>query len=591
MTPPHQRLLAATRNDVNATNDILGELRKGAINSRFLRGPEKTRRPAGYSANFGMIPNFDANVSVLVQLPMEVLITICSDLEPIWVFQLELTCTKMARRLRSPEANRLWYRCIPAALKALPEFFQDDAALSQRGLVAPFQFNNPPVPLPHGTVVAQSAPWSNGGLDSNINKFFNLPALRSIDTTDPLFMYIHQLKGFEQIPLASYAVVQSQHGCRIKTLALGIPYQVNFNYRRELLGHFLLTRRCIACLELPLAAGTQVRPEEVWQDVGGMNMCPTCFSKYTVRNDKLISVPGLLKHLSQITPQSGKLGPWLPERCRPWTGQGVHWRPLVDDFTRQKCGLDSEMLLAKQEYFDWLRDTLRGQTSTVYNGRQTIRWDVIRIAQGYWSKPWPDEVPFVPPPNIQDLRNTVIPIHRLADFLFRPEKLDRNALSPQNLEGQWPDDPADIIRYQRDIPARTEQWKERKAKLMLYQLVMQHRSPPMGYALEAYHTSRLRDELTTTAIMARVAAAGHTTALKVYTTKLFLDTNPGFTRGAVLTDGGASAARTALAPLAQASIGCLVGGCHARPRGVEEVVKHMRVEHAATFFTWNWLLA
>lgn len=317
------------------------------------------------------------------------------------------------------------------------------------------------------TVVAQSAPWSNGGLDSNINKFFNLPALRSIDTTDPLFMYIHQLKGFEQIPLASYAVVQSQHGCRIKTLALGIPYQVNFNYRRELLGHFLLTRRCIACLELPLAAGTQVRPEEVWQDVGGMNMCPTCFSKYTVRNDKLISVPGLLKHLSQITPQSGKLGPWLPERCRPWTGQGVHWRPLVDDFTRQKCGLDSEMLLAKQEYFDWLRDTLRGQTSTVYHGRQTIRWDVIRIAQGYWSKPWPDEVPFVPPPNIQDLRNTVIPIHRLADFLFRPEKLDRNALSPQNLEGQWPDDPADIIRYQRDIPARTEQWKERKAKLML----------------------------------------------------------------------------------------------------------------------------
>ena len=430
-------------------------------------------------------------------------------------------------------------------------------------------------------------------------------------------MYLHQLKGFERIPLAHYAVIQSQHGCRIKTLALGIHYQVNFNYRRELLGHFLLTRRCIACLEIPQAAGTVVRPDDVWQNVGGMNMCPTCFSKYTVRNDKLSSVPGLLKHLSQITPQSGKLGPWLPERCRPWTGQGVHWRPLVDDFTRQKCGLDSEMLLAKQEYFDWLRDTLRGQTSTVYNGRQTIRWDVIRIAQGYWSKPWPDEVPFVPPPNIQDLRNTVIPIRRLADFLFRPEKLDRNALSPQNLEGQWPDDPADIIRYQRDIPARTEQWKERKAKLMLCtcsplrcmtyafvlasclqlsdnfadQLVMQHRSPPMGYALEAFHTSRLRGELTTTAIMARVAAAGHRTALKVYVTKLFLDTNPGFTRGAVLTDGGSLAARTALAPLAQASIGCLVGGCRARPRGVEEVVKHMRVEHAATFFTWNWLLA
>ncbi|KAK5210247.1 hypothetical protein LTR72_002422 [Exophiala xenobiotica] len=593
MTRLYQRLLGATRNDVNATNDIFGELRKGAINSRFPGGPGKTRRPARYTANFGMIPNFDANVSVLAQLPMEILISICSNLEPIWVFQLELTCTKLATRLRSSDANRLWYGCIPAALKALPEFFQDSAALSQRGVDAPFEFNHPP--NPHGGVVAQSAPWSTGGLDSSVNKFFNLPALRSVNMTDPMLMYlVHHLKGNESIGLAQYAVVRSQHGYRIKTLALGIHYQINFNYRREMLGHFLLTRRCIACLEAPEAAGTPVRPDQVWQDVGGMNMCPTCFSKYTVRNEELCSVPGLLRYLYEINPQSNRLGPWLPERCRPWAAQEIHWRPLIDDFVRQKCGLDTEMLIAKQEYFDWLRDTLKGQSSSVYNGRQTIRRDVIRIAQRYWSKPWPDEVRYVQPQDIHDLRNTVVPTDELAEFLFPPEKLDRDALSPRNLEGLWPTDPADILRYQRDVLARTERWKEQQAQLMLYHLVVLHRGAPLLDALENHHTRRTRDELTTTAIMARVAAGpqANTLVLTEYKTKLFLDTDPAFAGNAVLTYAGSAAARSALGPLVQESVGCLVPGCRLAPRGVEAMVKHMRVEHEDVFFgSWDWVLA
>jgi len=48
-------------------------------------------------------PVFGSDISpkmaVLPQFPMEVLIKVCAYLEPIWVFQLKLTCTTMARRL------------------------------------------------------------------------------------------------------------------------------------------------------------------------------------------------------------------------------------------------------------------------------------------------------------------------------------------------------------------------------------------------------------------------------------------------------------------------------------------------------------
>jgi hypothetical protein len=42
----------------------------------------------------------------------------------------------------------------------------------------------------------------------------------------------------------------------------------------------------------------------------------------------------------------------------------------------------------------------------------------------------------------------------------------------------------------------------------------------------------------------------------------------------------------------QDSVGCLVPGCRLAPRGVEEMVKHMRVEHEDIFFrSWDWVLA
>jgi hypothetical protein len=122
-----------------------------------------------------------------------------------------------------------------------------------------------------------------------------------------------------------------------------------------------------------------------------------------------------------------------------------------------------------------------------------------------------------------------------------------------------------------------------------------HRGAPLLYALEKHHTRRTRDELTSTAIMARVAAAGpqaNTLVLTEYKTKLFLDTDPAFAGNAVLTYAGSAAARSALGPLVQDSVCCLVPGCRLAPRGVEEMVKHMRVEHEDIFFgSWDWVLA
>jgi len=158
---PHERLIPATRQDIHReqcflefvykTNGTIAtawaltlkELRKGALKSNFLRGPARQHLPAGYQPNFG---NMNPNIAVLPQFPMEVLIKICAYLDPIWVFQLELTCTTMTKRLRSREGNQLWYNSIPPTLKAMPELFQHEAAFAQRQPNAPFEFASQPIP-------------------------------------------------------------------------------------------------------------------------------------------------------------------------------------------------------------------------------------------------------------------------------------------------------------------------------------------------------------------------------------------------------------------------------------------------------------
>ncbi|KAK4944906.1 hypothetical protein LTR10_015825 [Elasticomyces elasticus] len=594
MRPPHERLIPATPNDIYPTGleIILKELHKGALKSNFLPGPGRHRLPAGYQPNFGS--DINPNMAVLPQFPMEVLIKICAYLDPIWVFQLELTCTTMARRLRSREGNRLWYNSIPPTLKAMPELFQHEEAFAQRLPNAPFEFDSQPNPA--GVQVAYATPWTHGGLDSSINTLVNLPALRSVNVTAPLYIYMQHLKGTDRIPLLHYAVSDTPVGTRVRTLAIGGPYQVNFNYRRELLGYLLLTRRCNICLEAPIVSGTPIQPHEAWHTFGGVELCSLCYPEWTVRTEQTREIPEAYKYLCRFTPQSRRMGHWSHDRYNPWQNGQVHWRPMVDDFIRQKCGLDFETLLAKQMYFRWLIATLKyiNRDRHLYYGRQDFRTNILLEAQHQWRNADARDPLGLRIALLRD--NNIIRTADLPNILFRPELIDINALGPQAPGEEWLDDPVDAIRYTRDVKGgRGITWYSNKAQEMLVRLAEGYAGDRCRDALEKYHVQRLRSNLTSDTILASLAAAGPMGSMSIMAVvkkKLFLEDGRGFAHGAMLTPAGRDAAKIVIGPLLQATISCTQPGCAAAPRGLEEMVHHMRMCHANVFIgSWQWQLA
>ncbi|KAI1609666.1 hypothetical protein EDD36DRAFT_468580 [Exophiala viscosa] len=595
---PHERLIPATRQDIQAMGWELTvkEMRKGPLKSNFLRGPARHHLPAGYQPNFGS--GMNPNIAVLPQFPMEVLIKICAYLDPIWVFQLELTCTTMARRLRSREANQLWYSSIPPTLKAMPELFQHESAFAQRHPNAPFDFASRPIPA--GQQVAYANPWTHGGLDNSINTFVNLPALRSVNVTSPLYIYMQHLKGTDRIPLLDYAVSETPVGTRVRTLAIGGPYQINFNYRRELLGYLLLTRRCSICLEAPIVSGTPIQPHDAWQTFAGVELCSLCYPKWTVRSEQIFEVHEAYTHLSHFTPQSGQMGPWSHDRYALMRNGQVHWRPMIDDFVREECGLDFETLLAKQLYFKWLIETLKyqgreaGRDRVLQAGRRDFRTSILARAQYLWRNADARDPLGLRIALLRD--NNIIRAVDLANMLFRPELVNRDALGPQAPGEIWPHDPVDAIRYKRDVRGgRSIPWYESRAEDMVVELAERLAGDRCKNALEEYHVQRLRSSLTSDAILASLAAAGAMGSLSIMAVvkkKLFLEDGLAFTHGAMLTPAGRDAAKVVLGPLLQATISCTQPGCAAAPRGLEEMVHHMRMCHANVFSgSSQWQLA
>jgi len=449
--------------------------------------------------------------------------------------------------------------------------------------------------------VAYANPWTHGGLDDSINTFVNLPALRSVNVTSPLYIYMQHLKGTDRIPLLDYAVSETPVGTRVRTLAIGGPYQINFNYRRELLGYLLLTRRCSICLEAPIVSGTPIQPYEAWHTFAGVELCSLCYPKWTVRSGEIFAIPGADTRLSRFTPQSGRMGPWSHHRYTLMQNGQVHWRPMIDDFVRKECGLDFETLLAKQLYFEWLDETLKYQGDGTRNqelqdGRRAFRNSILGRAQLLWRNADARD-PFGL--RIALLRdNNIIPTADLGKFLFRPELLNPDALGPQAPDEIWPDDPVDLIRYKRDVTgdrARKDPWYERRAKDMVVQLVERYAGDRCRDALEEYHVQRLRSGLTSDAILDSLAAAGAMGSLSIMAVvkkKLFLEDGMAFTHGAMLTPAGRDAAKLVLGPLLQATISCTQPGCTGAPRGLEEMVHHMRTCHMNVFITsWQWQLA
>jgi len=230
----------------------------------------------------------------------------------------------------------------------------------------------------------------------------------------------------------------------------------------------------------------------------------------------------------------------------------------------------------------------------LYNGRRRFRSDILQLVQHLW-----DNTDARGPLGrcIALLReNNIIRTADLPNVLFRSERLDRHALGPQAPGEIWPDDPVDAIRYTRDVnEGRSRAWHETRAEDMVIHLAEAFAGDRCKNALEEYHVRRLRSSLTSEAILASLAAAGANGSLSIMAVvkqKLFLENGAAFTHGAMLTPAGRDAAKVALGPLLQSTISCTQPGCAAAPRGLEEMVHHMRVCHQDVFISsWQWQLA
>jgi hypothetical protein len=70
--------------------------------------------------------HYRQNVPFILQFPSEILCTIFTYIEPIWLFQLEEAHPDLRELLASPCCNKIWYDLLPAALMSEPECFQDE---------------------------------------------------------------------------------------------------------------------------------------------------------------------------------------------------------------------------------------------------------------------------------------------------------------------------------------------------------------------------------------------------------------------------------------------------------------------------------
>ncbi|KAJ9616556.1 hypothetical protein H2200_000275 [Cladophialophora chaetospira] len=531
-------------------------------------------------------------MSILMQFDENILYRLTCYLEPIWLFQLELTCTKMARFLRKTQSGYIWYQSLPGALAGLPEYFQKEEVISRRLPNSPLEFDR--VPVNNNINVPTTAPLLHTtGLGNTNQDLVCLPPMDSINiTTLPLYI-VQTSQGTESVwaHLAmlgnSFVVRHGNSQPRIRTLALGGPFQANFDYRRELLGHLSFTSRCRLCLRAQPTVGQLLAPDDMWWDVYGMRFCSYCKIELTLSNGDLHDVEGL-SDLLTATAQNQHQSPWSPLRYHPVQPGTLHWRALVDNLSRRECGLDFNTLRAKQVYFNHIIRVKRAATRPIFAARRNVRLDMIASAQNRWTQ---GVAPGIVPGLIDSIRNAVVPSNQIGGFLFQAHAINPAALyRPQGLGFDWPDDPVSALRYTRDCNARSRGWKHRKVCSMLATLVNANDDSRLGLAMERYHIQRLRNAMSSTAIEATLSAPGASLVLRALQQKMFLATPPFSMGNATLTTNGQRDAKAALGRLAQAIVVCR--HCVAGPQGLEDVVRHTRKRHPQVFWgsmTWSLL--
>ena len=79
------------------------------MNNSFLPGPDTSNNLPGTAPSSGVHYNCE-NGSILERFPTDILDKILVNLDPIWLFQLELAVPNIALYLTHPDSNPIWVR-------------------------------------------------------------------------------------------------------------------------------------------------------------------------------------------------------------------------------------------------------------------------------------------------------------------------------------------------------------------------------------------------------------------------------------------------------------------------------------------------
>ena len=523
---------------------------------------------------------------MLLQLPPNLLNQVLSYLDPIWLFQLELTCTCLASHLRGTFANQVWYTIIPSPLLTTPEHFQDEKVLvmTLKALVATEGYRS--------TFKLTSSEDNVKELDGEVR---SLPAFRSPDSLvvlpklGNLSALSHDTELYDTQHLttsAYYPLLRSPSGMiRKRNLAIGGLYQPELSYRRELLGHLHHKQRCWLCFE-------QFRDgRRQQQEVFDLLVCRTCSDPLAVpyavvKRYSIFSRLVSIQHMAE--------GVWETARTKDANKVGF-WIHQVDDVLRTKTGIDYRTAVAKEKYVLQLR--YAGKFGSVINQkRQKLRLEIIGIAEKLWSDGAFKGLEAKDHEKVGMMRETYAPASRLHEFLFDPRLLDADAAYlPSDDKKKWIPDPADIDTNELELVLGDDVWKTSQATDMLRGIVAATMVPSreitaVSDAAEAWHRERLEKLLSVDTAKEQIKThtrhrhGWHRT--KTLLSKLHLVPD-GTTHGVELTPEGLAAA-TQVFPkiLGRVCMTCPVSGL-LTPRGIPGLTKHMREVHPDHFWGWK----
>ena len=321
---------------------------------------------------------------------------------------------------------------------------------------------------------------------------------------------------------------------RKPNLALGGPYSLLCNYRREILGNLNLRRRCYICFNSKSSDGKSLN---LWR--WNMLFCQECFKAYQLSecftsfreygiNTSVVAI-GALRLMPSIFPVVN----FVRNQVYPVPSSNteIYFKPEIDHLLAFFTGLDFDTNL--MVYKRWQQEAEKGrrQTSTLETRRRAVRYLIVAAAEDMWNgiEPFPAPVVCADTGNVigwnlladsptkssyKVFRTRFAPTHLLKSFLFPDYALCNNPNQlPYNAASGWMDDPTMSLKRTDDfLQEVTHAWVRDKACGMLscltdWRHTEYYRKGRGGYvtnwmdAVKEWHIARMEAELKSGAIV------------------------------------------------------------------------------------------